>query len=373
MPTYSDIPGVEIFGTNAGLVTLPCGYLDESGTLHKVLHLRELDGYAEDILDNEAVPVNERTSLVLSMCATKLGAIRDKQIIQNAISGNVSKSCLPLTTLDRTVAMLELRRISLGGRYKFDKSCYACKSVIANKTLDLRTLEITPPTDDRLRKVLATLPSGNKAIIKAITAKEEQDIENLDHSYDCKTVAILARLEAYNGEAVKIDKSGIDLVKKMRAQDRKYIMQTYALVEGSLDTEIQVTCKNSECKLDFEFPLDLGQNYFLQPGKEVKYGSFALTKGPRFFSFLPLGNRAKIEHDCICLAEAYQWDPDVVMKLPVSRRHRFIKLREMIIDSRNGVHTSLDTVKVPEEMQSRTQGSQGVNTGLGYQSIQVKN
>lgn len=55
--------------------------------------------------------------------------------------------------------------------------------------------------------------------------------------------------------------------------------------------------------------------------------------GKRFSAFSPLGNRERMEFEIIALAESYQWDPETVRKLPCSRRHRYLKMREMIIDS----------------------------------------
>ena len=59
---------------------------------------------------------------------------------------------------------------------------------------------------------------------------------------------------------------------------------------------------------------------------------------------MPLGSRARLEHDILCLAEAYNWSPDQVMALPCSRRHRLIKMREMIVDAQNGRTTDFGAV-----------------------------
>lgn len=52
-------------------------------------------------------------------------------------------------------------------------------------------------------------------------------------------------------------------------------------------------------------------------------------------AFLPVGSRARLEHDALCLFEAYQMPYDSVMSMPCSRRHRFIKMREMVIEQQN--------------------------------------
>lgn len=53
----------------------------------------------------------------------------------------------------------------------------------------------------------------------------------------------------------------------------------------------------------------------------------ALTHGPRFHAFLPLGNKAALEHDILFLLEHYKQPYDVTMSMPSSRRHRIIKAK----------------------------------------------
>lgn len=44
------------------------------------------------------------------------------------------------------------------------------------------------------------------------------------------------------------------------------------------------------------------------------YRGWLAVDGPRFYAFLPLGSRAQLEHDTLCLAEAYNWDPPTINK-----------------------------------------------------------
>ena len=69
--------------------------------------------------------------------------------------------------------------------------------------------------------------------------------------------------------------------------------------------------------------------------------------GPRFGAFRPLGSRALLEYDILCLAEAYQWDPLTVMKMPSSQRHRFVKMREQIATEQHARQNNQTTVPQP--------------------------
>lgn len=265
--THHDIPGVEFFGKGRGNYTLPCGYVDPSGVVHNEIHLREMTGTEDDILDDNDLVVNERITRVLTACTEKLGTVTDKKIIEAAISDNllgIGNTGLPLTAQDRIAALLYLRRTTLGDIYKFERRCPRCGEVSKNKELDLRTLEITPVKDPKKRKVQVKLPrSGKVAVLKVLAAKGEEQVSTLKPTQkDLKTCAILARLESIDEKPMTADPACVDLVRNLPQVDRSYLIQVYTLMEGNVDTDVQVKCKNQLCGIEFEFPLDLGQLFF---------------------------------------------------------------------------------------------------------------
>lgn len=243
--------------------TLPCGYVDASGVVHKEITLREMLGAEDDILDDNELVVNERISKVLAACTEKLGTVTDKKVIEDAISDNL-KSGLPLTAQDRIAALLYLRRATLGDLYHFEKRCPKCGELSKNKSLDLKTIEITPVKDPTKRRVQVKLPrSGKVAVLKVLAASGEQRVSNLKpNQKDLKSCAILARLESLDGQTVGNSEKDVELVKALPQGDRGYLIQVYQLMEGNVDTDVQVTCKNPLCGIEFEFPLDLGQLFF---------------------------------------------------------------------------------------------------------------
>lgn len=265
MATHHDIPGVEVFGKGRGNYTLPCGYVDSAGTVHKEIFLKEMTGVEDDILDDNDLVVNERLSKVLAACTEKLGTITDKKIIEAAISDTLPEGGgLPLTAQDRIAALLFLRRVTLGDIYKFERRCPRCGEQAKNKALDLRTVEITPVKDPKKRKVQVKLPRSEKvAVLKVLAASGEQKVSNLKPTQkDLKSFAILARLESLDDRKMTGTQEDVEIIKNLPQVDRAYLIQVYQLIEGNVDTDVQVTCKNALCGIEYEFPLDLGQLFF---------------------------------------------------------------------------------------------------------------
>lgn len=262
---HNNIPGVEIFGKGRGNFTLPCGYVDAAGQVHNEIFLKEMTGVEDDILDDNDLVVNERISKILTACTEKLGTLTDRKLIEAAISDTLaSDQGLPLTAQDRIAALLFLRRVTLGDIYKFERRCPKCGELNKNKQLDLKTVEITPVKDPKKRRVQVKLPRSEKvAVLKVLAASGEQKVSTLKpNQKDLKSCAILARLESLDNKMLNNPDDDIETIKALPQADRAFLIQVYQLIEGNVDTDIQVTCKNALCGIEFEFPIDLGQLFF---------------------------------------------------------------------------------------------------------------
>lgn len=265
--SYSDIPGAESFGKSRGNFILPCGYVDAAGVVHKEIVLREMTGLEEDILDDNDLIVNERISKVLTACTEKVGSITDKKTIEAAISDTlaaIGNTGLPLTAQDRIAALLYLRRVTLGDTYRFERRCPRCGELSKGKILDLRTIAITPVKDPKKRAVQVKLPrTGKSAVLKVLAAKGEEKVSLLKPTQkDLKTCAILARLQSLDDKVMEGTPDCIEIVKGLPQADRAYLINVYQLIEGNVDTDVQVVCKNVMCGVEYEFPLDLGALFF---------------------------------------------------------------------------------------------------------------
>jgi hypothetical protein len=287
MPGIVDVPGVEVFGKGKGFYDLPCGYVDSDGKVHRTVILREMTGAEEDMMDDDDLPVNERTTSVLTACCEKIGAVEDKAVIRQAIADDL-KTGLPLTSSDRIAMLIYLRRVSCGDVYNFERRCPRCGYVNKNKSLDLRKLKIGRVPDDRVakRRVKVKLPrSGREAIVRVLTASQEHKITGLRlNQKDLRSAAVLARLESVSEEIDELDaggkptgkkkmvqkrvdvSDGMSIVKALPSADRDHLRKVYDVMEAEIDTKVEVECSGRLCNAEFSFPLDLGQSFFSNLG-----------------------------------------------------------------------------------------------------------
>lgn len=268
MPGIVDVPGVEVFGKGRGEFQLPCGYVDETGKVHKRVVLRETTGVEEDMMDDDELASNERMTAVLSACCDQIGDVKDKDRIR-AIIGDTLPMGHPITSSDRIAMMIFLRQTSVGHLYHFERRCPRCSYLNKGKHVDLRTLEMKQVPEDRVgkRRVEVTLPrSGKKAVVRVLTASYESKLTELrPNQKDLRSAAILARLESLDGATLSNPHVGLAAVKALPQLDRNYLRKVYNLIEADVDTSVEVTCASKICNADFRFPIDLGQAFFSNP------------------------------------------------------------------------------------------------------------
>lgn len=264
MPGISDVPGVEIHGKGQVLFQLPVGYIDPMGKVHRHIVLREMRGNEDDMLGNSDLPIGERCSAVLAACTEKLGEITDKETIKDAISDSL-KAGLPLTEQDRIAAMIFLRRVSVGDSYKFERDCPRCGKKAENREVDLRTLKIDTAPNPERRRVKVDLPrSGKTAVVKVLTAKGALEIGRLrPDQKDLKSLAIVVRVESLDGKPVGDAYAALNQIKDLPLDDRNMIRKVYNAMETFVETDIEVECRNPICRYKWQFPLDVGQGFFL--------------------------------------------------------------------------------------------------------------
>lgn len=250
---------------------LPCGYVDPNGNIHREICLRGMSGAEDDILDDNDLSVTERLTNVLTACTESIGRITDRKVINSAIADDLPEGGgLPITAQDRIAALIYLRRATLGDTFKFERRCPRCGELNKNKMLDLRTIKIAPVADPKKRRVQVKLPrSGKNAILKVLTASGEALVAQLKPAQkDLKSHAIMARLETIDDRRMTGTAEDVEIIKTLPQEDRSYLILVYQLMEGNVDTNVQVTCKNGLCGAEFEFPLDLGQLFFTGQAKQ---------------------------------------------------------------------------------------------------------
>lgn len=274
-----DIPDLQVYGKGSADFKLPCGYVDENGTVFNHIYLREMTGVEDDILDDDDLNVSERITKVLANCTEKLtsesqaqpNVVEDSEIIKAAISDTLEAG-LPFSIPDRMAAMLFLRRASVGDVYKFERKCPACGKVNKNKQINLADLEVNFCKDPTKRRVKVRLPrSGKEAVLRVLSASGERRIAEMRPTMkDVKSCAILARLETLDGKKLPSSNArALNVVKELPFQDRRRLISTFNVMEGSIETNIDVRCTSAICNEDFTFDLDIGQVFFSTMGQEV--------------------------------------------------------------------------------------------------------
>lgn len=264
MPGISDVPGVEIHGKGVKDFPLPVGYVDPTGKVHRHIILREMLGTEDDMMGNADLPIGERCSAVLAACTLKLGDITDKEIIRKAICDELEAG-LPLTEQDRIAAMVYLRRTSVGDIYKFERDCPRCGKKAENRALDLRTLKIDTAPHPEKRRVKITLPrSGKVAVVKVLTAKGALEVGRLrPDQKDLKSLAIAVRVESLDDRPLGDPYMALAQIKELPLEDRNLLRKVYNAMETFVETDVDVECRNPICRYKWQFPLDVGQGFFL--------------------------------------------------------------------------------------------------------------
>lgn len=264
MPGISDIPGLEIHGKGVAEFDLPVGYVDSEGKVHSHIVLREMRGDEDDMMGNADLPIGERCTNVLASCISKLGDITDKEVIYKAVADSLEAG-LPLTEQDRLAAMIFLRRVTIGDLYKFERDCPRCGKVAENRAVDLRSLKVDKAKHPERRRVKVDLPrSGKTAVVKVLTAKGALEIGRLrPDQKDLKSLAIVARVESIDGKPLGDPLMALQKIKGLPQADRNLIRKIYNAMETFVEVDIDVECRNPICRYKWQFPLDVGQGFFL--------------------------------------------------------------------------------------------------------------
>jgi len=100
--------------------TLPKGYVDKDGTLHKEITLREITGADQEAMLNQQLRTNPAKMLtaLLARVIVKLGTL-DKNKIDTSVTANMFKS-------DRDFLIMKLKEIDSGPDMEIDVECPDC-------------------------------------------------------------------------------------------------------------------------------------------------------------------------------------------------------------------------------------------------------
>jgi hypothetical protein len=258
MPSEQVVVETQILQVKAtqGAFTLPCGYLDEDGRLHKDLELREIRGYEEDMLSAPKVPGFKKMNTLLAACTTRLGTFTDH--------GKIATIVPELLVGDRVYLMFAIRRVTLGDEFPFEDTCPNCQ-VKKLLVVDLSTLDIRQMPTPEKRLYEDKLPGGSMVRWHCMNGRDEEKLARLGSGVglDQLSLGMLVRIES-------VDDAPPTLVtlKNLSMKDRNYLRERFDDAEGGVDTALDMECEN--CGETFKKEVDVSQGGFFFPSATRK-------------------------------------------------------------------------------------------------------
>jgi hypothetical protein len=247
-------------GASALAVELPCGYLDDAGVVHRDLVVTEMTGYEEDLLAGKG-PVLPRLNQIIANCTKRIGSVEDRAGISQAVS--------TLTASDRMMALLSIRRVSLGDFYDVKVQCpnSECKEEV-RYALNLAEVETHAMEDPTVRAFDHTLKSGKAVKWHIMSSTDEEWLTTkTKKKEDVLTLGLLARVDSIDGVAVNREEKHLRVamaaLKALPTRDRNEIRELFEKYEGHVDTNVDFSCPS--CQHEWKAELSLGQPSFFFP------------------------------------------------------------------------------------------------------------
>lgn len=225
------------------LVTLPGGYITETGEVIKTVEVRELNGRDEEAI-SKATTVGRLLSTVLSRGAVKIGDIPvTEEILNTMLAG------------DREAVLIGIHQATFGNPVEVNAYCSGCdesKTVAINLTEDLKTKTLADPIADRTFKVQGRENEYTVVLPNGITQKELQ--ANLDKTVaELSTILLQNTITEINGDVVYSKNT----IQNMGVVDRRKVSEEIALRNpGPVFEDIEATCP--DCEGVVVVPISLG-------------------------------------------------------------------------------------------------------------------
>jgi len=244
----------------------PCGYIDDNGDLHKSFIVRELSGDEEDILASKGDPL-KRLNRVIANCLRSIGTITEPNIIQRAV--------WYLSASDRMTALVAIRRVSIGNKYRFSIQCDndQCGKQF-NQIINLDQLEIIDMEEPSIRNFNDKTSTNVSVKWHLMNATDEAWLiarkKKLSGEADV-TLSMLARIDEVDGITFDRDASNIKPMirnlKSLSSKTRREIRDFFKKREGRIDTEIEVSCP--ECDNEMKVEMEISADFFFPTGESI--------------------------------------------------------------------------------------------------------
>ncbi len=276
--------------------TLPGGYIDETGQIHKEVGLVPLSGREEELLVNTAGRGGAaQVSTILSCCVKQIGTIEkiSEDLIRQLLVG------------DRQYLMLKLREFTFGERVQATVACpwSGCDTDVdvsfnisdipikdANLTSLIHKCELSDTPEKETYTVRFRLPNGDdqEALSKLMNENNALASSNL-----------LWRCIQSIGETVT---PNLDQVRDLSSHARNQIEQQMQNLAPDMELNMEAVCP--ECDRSFTIPFDLQEFFF----GELKT------------------SRELLRREIHYLAYHYHWSEQDILSMTRDKRHEYIEV-----------------------------------------------
>ena len=275
--------------------TLPSGYVDDEGVVHREVELAPVTGYEEELLDSigPAVSSAHVVTALLSKCLRRVGN-------RSPVTISLVRDLL---INDREFLMWKLREITLG---KSLRAMIVCGDPKCAQSMDIGLnlddlLPAAKPVDRRVFKfdVVESGETFSFAFRLPAGADQEACAEHLRGDPTVAVNHLLARIVLRLNDNCSVDEQTIGSLSPQVLSEIERAIEELAPVES---INIEAGCV--ECGRPSVSPLDL-TSYFLN---ELQH------------------NRRGLEHEVHFIAWHYHWSEREILALTRRKRRRYIEL-----------------------------------------------
>lgn len=282
--------------------TLPGGYIDEAGILHRTAELWPLTGREEEVLaaggqDGGARAVTD----ILSRCVRCIGDIRP---VTEAVARR-------LLVADRQYLLLKLREITFGNQVQATIHCpwpdcrqrvdidFSIQDIPVKESTDKRpwyTLQL--PGETQLPDGRGT--PGREIVFRLPCGADQEIVSPLLAVNEAEALTLLLRrcVQGIDGQEPPPD----DLIEGLTPQDRMEIERRMAAVAPQVELTLGAGCP--ECGRDFALPFDL-QDFF--------FGELRISQDLLY-------------REIHYLAYHYHWSEKEILEMPREKRRKYIEI-----------------------------------------------
>lgn len=282
--------------------TLPGGYVDREGTVHRDVEFHPLSGRQEEILAESGKSGSAHLmTTVLSQCVDRIGGI-------NPVTEDVVRGLL---VADRQYLLLKLRAATFGERVQ--GTIYCPWPDCGKKTdIDFSILDV-PVRESRDKGPLYTMQlSADRALtdeagnthtdiaFRLPIGEDQEIISPVAVENEAKALSML--LERCLLRVGSLSGPGAEVIDGLSPAARREIEQAMEEAAPKVDLTMSVAC--SECRREFPAPFDL-QDFFFG---ELRSGVDMLYREVHY------------------LAYHYHWSEREIMEMPVDKRRTYLEV-----------------------------------------------